>query len=299
MGVGSPIRLRTRGTNPNGTTFPGYSTGKNRVGENMNVVNELRQPQTIEGQRYDTLVLTERHDVVSTLMWEHTVAYSRHFHELLIQGNPQASTYIYHAWLSLPDKNAPSSWVTYERKAAPAWQCVATRINQSLQLEGRNDRVTYLPAGLALASLVEQATQGTGVAGITGATVRETVDRIFKDDVHLTPLGSYYMALVSYASVYRRSPVGSWAPASLTATQARSLQAVAWQAVSNHFNTFTPPDLAQCRVVMRDSVCPAYFNFSNRPDQIGVCSNFFSGTTQSNPFYFNASTDRSYWFPAP
>jgi hypothetical protein len=299
VGIGSPIRARTRGDNPNLTTFAGYSTGKNRAGSGMNVVSELRQPQTIAGQRYDTLILTERHDVVSTLMWESTVAYTRHFHERLIEGNPQANTYLYHSWLGLPDKNTPSTWVAYERAAAPSWQCVATRINQSLQLEGRSDRVVYLPAGLALASLVEQATQGAGIAGITGANVRQTVDRIFNDDVHLTPLGIYYMALVNYASVYRRSPVGAWAPAGVTTTQAQSLQTVAWQAVSNHFNTFTAPDLEQCRAAMRDTVCAAYFNISSRPDQIGICSRIFSDMTQRNPFYFNASTDSSYWFAAP
>jgi hypothetical protein len=297
---GSPIRARTRGENMNATTFPGYSTGKNRSGSSMNVVSELRQPQTIGGQRYDTLILTERHDVVGTIMWENTVAYTRHFHERLIEGNPQANTYLYHSWLGVPNKSNPSSWIAYERTAAPAWQCVATRINQSIQVAGRSDRVVYLPAGLALASLVEQATQGAGVAGVTGATVRETVDRIFSDDVHLTSLGIYYMALVNYASVYRRSPVGAWAPAGVTATQAQSLQAIAWQAVANHFNTFVAPDLAQCRAQMLNTICAAYHNMINRADQVGHCTGMFSGTTQQrNPFLFDAANDSSYWFPAP
>jgi hypothetical protein len=294
---GSPTRARTRGENSNATSFPGYSSGKNRSGSGMNVVNELRQPQTISGQRYDTLILTERHDIVDTLMWENTVAYTRHFHERLIEGNPQANTYLYHSWLSVPNKSNPSSWITYERTAAPAWQCIATRINQSIQLTGRSDRVVYLPAGLALASLVEQATQGSGVAGVTGSTVRETVDRIFSDDVHLTSLGIYYMALVNYASVYRRSPVGAWAPAGVSATQAQSLQAVAWQAVANHFNTFVAPDLAQCRAMMVNTICSAYATMTNRTSP---CTGTFAATTQQqNPFYFNASTDSSYWFPAP
>lgn len=296
---GAPIRYRTRGADMNSASFSGYSLGKNRSGSGMNVVNELRQPQTIGGQRYDTLILTERHDLVGTIMWEDTVRYTRHFHDRLIAGNPQASTYLYHSWLGVPNKSNPANWINYERTVAPAWQCVATRINQSLQHVGRSDRVVYMPTGLALASLVEQATQGGGVAGVTGSSVRETVDRIFSDDVHLTPLGIYYMALVNYASVYRRSPAGAWAPAGVSTTQAQSLQAVAWQAVSNHFNNAGAPDLAQCRAVMRDSVCGAYYNFVGRPDQIGACSGFFAATTQQNPFYFNASTDSSYWFPAP
>jgi hypothetical protein len=296
---GSPIRFRTRGSDMNATTFPGYSTGKNRTGSGMNVVNELRQPQTIGGQRYDTLVLTERHDIVQTLMWENTVAYTRHFHDRLIEGNPQATTYLYHSWLGVPNKSAPANWVSYERAAAPAWQCVATRVNQSLQQAGRVDRVVYMPAGLALASLVEQATQGSGVPGVTGGSVRETVDRIFSDDVHLTPLGIYYMALVNYASVYRRSPAGAWAPSTVSAAQAQSLQAVAWQAVAGHFNNFSAPDLSQCRAAMRDSVCPAYQNLINRPDGTAGCAAFFTASSAQNPFHYNAATDSSYWLPAP
>ena len=73
----------------------------------------------------------------------------------------------------------------------------------------------------ALAELVERATQGHGVAGVTGSTVRNTVNRIVNDDVHLTRLGSYYMALVSYAAIYRRSPEGAWAPEDVTDEQAK------------------------------------------------------------------------------
>jgi hypothetical protein len=297
--VGSPIAARTRGNDSSGTAFPGYREGKNRVGSGMDVVSELRNPQTIDGQRYDTLIITERHDIVNTIVWENTIGYTRHFHDRLIEGNPQASTYLYHSWLGMPDKTAPRNWVNFERAVAPAWQCVAARVNESLALVGRRDRVVYLPAGLALASLVEQATQGTGVAGVTGSSVRETVDRLFSDDVHLTSLGIYYVALVNYASVYRQSPVGAWAPSGVTATQARSLQDVAWQAVTAHFTTYSEPDNAQCRAVMRDSVCPAFYNFTNRSDLVGTCPSTFSGTAQNNPFSFNASTDSSRWLPAP
>lgn len=295
---GSTLQFRTRGAGRHTNGFPGYSTGKNRTGSGMNVVNELRQPQTIGGRRYDTLVITERHDIVSTLWAEDTMPYLRHFHERLIDGNPQANTYLYHSWLGMPDKNAPANWAAYERAAALAWQCTASRINQSLKHEGRTDRVIYLPAGLALVNLVEQATRGPGIDGVTGASVRATVDRIFSDDVHLTPLGVYYMALVTYASIYQRSPVGAWAPPGISKTQAQSLQTLAWQTVANHFNGFESPDLGQCRAAMRDTVCPAFLNFTRRADQIGNCTRFFTGTTQENPFFFNAPTDGNYWLPA-
>lgn len=297
--IGSPIRVRTKGINPNASGFPGYATGKNRSGSSLDVVSELRQPQTIGGQRYDSLVLTERHDLINTLLWENTVEYARHFHDRLIEGNPEATTYLYHSWLGVPDKGAPESWIAYERSVAPAWQCVASRINQSLQHAGRMDRVVYLPAGLALTYLVERAVDTAGMEGVTSSSTRATLDRIFSDDVHLTPLGAYYVALVTYSSLYRRSAVGAWAPKGLTAVQARSLQNLAWEAVSQGFAATAPPDLSACRAVMRDSICAIFYNFTGRPDQARACSLRFSATTADNPFHFDPMEDSNRRLPPP
>jgi hypothetical protein len=296
--LGSPIRARTRGDNPADPSFSGYRTGKNRGGSGLNVAAELANPQTLGGQRYDTLVLTERHDLANVLLWEDTVRYTRHFHERLITGNARANSYLYHSWLNVTNKNDPSAWINYERSAAPAWQCVAARVNQSLAGEGRGDRMAYLPAGLALANLVEQATR-SGVSGISGGSVRETMDRLFSDDVHLTRLGAYYMALVSYASVYRRSPVGAWAPADVTAQQARALQDIAWQSVANHYNSAGTPSMPQCQAVMREQYCAVFAGYKGDSGMLGGCISRFSQQTQDNPFYYNAGGDAGYWFPAP
>jgi hypothetical protein len=291
--IGSPIRVRTRGSSPDDDTFPGYRNGKNRDGTTgLNIANELAS------QRYDALVLAERHDLASVLMWEDTVRYSRHFHERLVTGNSSGSTYLYHAWLEITNKDDPSAWIAYERAAAPVWQCVAARVNLSLAGTGRADRMAYLPAGLALVNLVEQATRG-GVTGVSGGTTRQTMDRLFSDDVHLTPTGAYYMALVTYASVYRRSPVGAWAPADVTAEQARSLQQVAWQSVSGHYNGASTPSMGQCQGLMREQYCSAFGAYKGGSGMVSGCISRFSATNHDNPFYYNAASDAGYWLPAP
>lgn len=291
--IGSPIRARTRGANPSDDSFPGYREGKNLDGSTgLNIATELA------GQRYDALVLAERHDLANVLIWEDTVRYSRHFHDRLAAGNNRGNTYLYHAWLEVANKDDPSAWIAYERAAAPAWQCVAARVNQSLTGVGRADRMAYLPAGLALVDLVEQAARG-GVAGISGASTRQTMDRLFSDNVHLTPTGTYYMALVTYASVYRRSPVGAWAPSGMTAEQARSLQQVAWQSVSGHYNGASTPSMSQCQAVMREQYCSAFGAYKGGSGMVSGCISRFSTQSQDNPFYYNAASDAAYWFPAP
>jgi hypothetical protein len=296
--LGSPIRMRTRGADAAATGFSGYRVGANRSGSNLDIVAELRSPQTLGGRRYDTLVLTERHDIVNTLMWEDTVRYTRHFHDRLIAGNSAGQTYLYHSWLPVNDRANPWPWLAYERTAARAWQCVAARVNVSLGAAGRSDRVTYLPAALALADLVEQALRGA-VPGVSAGDAGTVIDRIFTDRVHTTALGEYYMALVTYAAVYRRSPQGAWAPSGISAEQASVLQNLAWQSVSNHYATATTPSLDQCQAAMREQVCTAYGNYSGNGGAGAGCGARFTDTTQNNPFRYNANTDASYWLPPP
>jgi hypothetical protein len=292
--LGSPIRYRTEAQ----AGFAGYSRGKNRSGSGMNVINELRNPATLGGDRYDTLVIAENHNLLEMLQWEHTVRHLRHFHERLLAGNAQGRTYFYETWKDIYNKGAPGAWIAHERAASGAWQCIATRVNHALAAEGRNDRITPLPVGAALADLVERATQGN-VAGITGANATETVNRLFSDDVHLTTTGMYYAALVTYAAVYQRSPVGASVPSGVSSTAADSLQAQAWSYVSNFYANYQPPSLDSCRAQVAQTFCATYWNYRGQGGNTGSCTSFFSATNANNPLYFDAAANAGYWYPAP
>jgi hypothetical protein len=294
--IGSPVRIRTRGASYTDPSFPGYREGKNRgVSQNLDVVAELRNPATISG-RYDALVLAERHDLASTLQFEDTVRYTRHFHERLIEGNPQATTYLYHAWLGVRDLDNPAAWIAYEKSAAPAWRCVAARINRSLEAESRADRVRYLPAGLALAVLVERALQGN-VDGLAGSP-RDVIRQLMVDDVHETELGAYFVGLVNFASLYGTSPAGGWAPSGVPDSLKRSMQNLAWEVASGDLGA-SGSDMAACRAHVRDDYCATYNNYVGRAQDIGSCQAFFAAASANNPFYFDAASDAGYWFPAP
>ena len=69
------------------------------------------------------------------------------------------------------------------------------------------------------------------------ADIRE----LFADDIHLNDRGNYFVAMVQYATLYRRSPEGlpsrianEWGESLDTPTPAlaRAMQAIAWQAVT-------------------------------------------------------------------
>lgn len=310
--VGSSIRQRTRGVAPTG--WAGYRQGYNRDGDGLDVVAELREPRTLDGERYDTLVITEQHGLLGTLVWNDTVRHLRHYHDRFIAGNAAGQTWFYEPWLGLHSKDDPSRWIAYERAAAPVWQCIATRVNVSLAGEGRADRIARLPAGLALAALVEAAT-ASRLPGVTAATVRATVDGLVKDNVHLTPTGAYYMALVTYATVYGRSTEGAWAPPTIGAEAARTLQRFADRFVADQRVTGPALDLAGCKTLLRDSFIDTYWTYTRDTywlEDLGWLRAQwrwlkhrvqwhlrFARDDEGNPFHHDARTDRGYWFPAP
>lgn len=293
--LGSTIRARTHGQG----NWSGYRQGKNREGTNTDVIAELREGKAIGGDRYSVLLITERHDLVGAMIWEDTIRHLRHFHEQAYKANPSVQTHLYASWLGIKNKADPQPWIRYERAADQAWQCVAQRVNTSLAHEGRPDRLRHIPAGAALAELVEQATRKQ-VPGLTQASVQATVNQLFTDDVHLTRAGAYYVALVSYATIYGRSPIGAWAPAGIGGAQARALQTVAWDFVSQASQVDSKnPALAQCSSYMVESFCETFWTYVDRADAIGSCKRTFAQPRPENPLHFDPQRDAGHWLPTP
>jgi hypothetical protein len=285
IGIGSPIRVRTKGNDPSAPGWPGYSSGKNRDGSDMNVIEELKSPKTLgPGELYDTLVITERHDILGTIWWEDTFGYLRHYHDRLIDGNPAGHTLFYHSWLDI-NKSAPETWITHEKNALFAWECVASKVNLTLEAEGRADRVSTLPAGAALVDLVERILKDE-VKGISGST-NQKLDAIFSDNVHMTHLGAYFLSLVTYAAVFRDSPVGAAVPNGVSAEPAADLQAIAWSFVSAYYNQEAPGErtMDACRTFISENVCPTFWTILGEPQQIQPCQMSYKDAGQSqNPF---------------
>jgi hypothetical protein len=318
--VGSTIQQRTRGTDSNVTDWPGYRRGDSKDGSPIDVVAELRSPKTPGAGPYDVLLITEMHSLLVSYLWFDTVRLLRHYHDLFISSNPQGRTYFYESWLGILDKSAPARWIEYERAASPVWQCAATRINVSLEHAGRKDRITPLPAGLALAELIARATKGAGLPGVTAASPRQTVDALVADDVHLTPRGSYYVALVTYAAIYRRSPVGAWAPSDIDAQTADAMQKFAWNFVVDFYARSQPMPLADCRALVAGPFNELFWNYTFDQGQQGRgwgpadlirsinerlrkgrnikrTTSTFSAEDASNPLYFSPALDAAYWYP--
>jgi hypothetical protein len=301
IGIGSPIRVRTLGDSWNNTDWPGYKKGKNKNGSfDMNVIAELENPQTLgAGEKYDTLVITERHDILGTIQWEDTTGLLRHYHDRLIDGNADGQTLFYHSWLDI-DKSAPMNWITHEKNALVAWECVANKVNHTLEADGRKERLKVLPVGAALVEFVEQilADKVTGMSGTTS----QKLNMIFNDNVHLTQLGVYYAALVTYASVFGSSPVGAAVPAGVNAQPAADMQSIAWNFVQGYYAAPMSGQhtMEACRTFVSQNVCASFWTLLGNPGNITGCQNHFSNpnsTNGSNPFKW-PDPNMTVW-PAP
>lgn len=310
--VGSAIRSRSAGDKP-GPPWSGYRRGDNRDGSGMDVLQEFRQPRTVSGGLYDTLLITEQHGLLGTLVWNDTVRHLRHYHDRFIEANPQGRSWFYEAWLDVSDKDDPRAWIAYERAASIRWQCIAERINHSLKAEGRTDRIEALPAGAALVGLIERATSAAGLPGVTRGSVRQTVDSLLNDSVHLTPLGSYYMALVSYSTLFNRSAVGAWKPPEVASDTAKALQETAWQMVQQERQQRRRLDVRQCDDLMREFIAPYWAYVRNKQQrEEGFINAYWQWAKRrwqwqqalradapSNPMRYDAATDKRFWLPPP
>jgi hypothetical protein len=259
----SLLRQRTKGEVPTASEWPGYRAGQNRRSTGLNVAEELRLPQRLSpGDKYDVLVVTERHDLPAIARKERTAFYLADMANHLLAGNADAEVLFYHTWLNV-DTDSPWPWIDYERAVSPMWECIASRVNLDLAARGDVPRVRVLPGGSALAELAAALWDGK-VPGVTASAPGARVRLLFSDNVHMSEVGRYFIALVHYAILFGRSPEGAAIPATLSSETGRYMQMLAWQFVVSYgqrANASARRDMATCRSVMQNEVCPAHVRF--------------------------------------
>lgn len=284
--IGSPIRVRTRGNNPDSKDFPGYQLGKNREGSGMDVLKELRSRSTIQSPQYDYLIITERHDLLSAVIWEGTDRYLRYYSDQFMMDN-NGRVYFFVPWLGIKNRKDVTSWIAYEKDALRAWKCVVSKVNHDLVLK-QSSPVHIIPANVALAELVKRLLSNSVVEELGNRSGFDRLALLFSDDVHLTKLGVYYIALVTYALVFDSSPDGAWFPKEISGKMALYLQNVAWEFVSNKATSIPDLDLARCSALFAESFCNVYWDYVGQSQHKQSCRSYFTHQNKSSLFYSGA-----------
>lgn len=255
-----PGRTLTKGTSPLDTSTP-YRFGRSRGGVTLDVADELRSPKTLApGERYDVLVITERHDLPWTAFHDETAIALRHYYDTFMAGSPGGDVLLYQTWLAIePGRSA--AWRAYENDALVLWECVASAVNRALPAGARKVRV--LPGASALAELVGSFVDGTA-PGVTGSEA-ERLALIFSDDVHLSALGHHFMGLVHYAALFGVSPEGAAAPDGIAPELASFMQRLAWRHVAGYApraEAGAARSMRFCRDYAANVMCPAFYSAS-------------------------------------
>jgi hypothetical protein len=149
--------------------------------------------EALPSGRYDVLVMTEAIPLDEHLRWNEPARYAGNFVDLAIGANPASSAYIYETWHSRND----ARWRPRIDEDRAGWESIADGI-----MAARSGVVVYVvPAGQALAALHDRIAAGE-VPGLS------SIDDLFSDDIHMNDAGNFFVALVQFATIYRRSPIG-------------------------------------------------------------------------------------------
>lgn len=230
---GSTIRERSEGRegSPAGS---GFAAGVDKEGAPLDVRAALAASPP-----YDVLIITERHKVLEVMAYDGFARNLAGFVHLFLASNPQGASYFYSPWAGIGSREDPSRWIAFEQAADPVWRCGVAGVNAAL---GTGGRIGFIPAASALADLVHRLIAAPAAAGFPRAGPADIVAALFTDDVHLTDLGNYFVALLTYGVVFdgdvRAAP--SWP--GLDPARAAALRTIAADAAAAARQETVPSD---------------------------------------------------------
>lgn len=214
VGFGTPLmsHWRWQGSFDSGFVPPGF-----RDELPGSLLFEVEGHKALESGAYDVIVLTETNDFASGSpgRWDMrcdpnsdfggcTIEHASNLVRLARQHNPSVRVLLYANWKNIDELGGVESWLADIEAHAGWWEHVAQQVDAGLAREGVNgSSITVVPAAKVLARIVREAEAGQLAA--LGLPNRQP---LFRDPVHLNPLGFYLIALAHYAAIFGDTPIG-------------------------------------------------------------------------------------------
>lgn len=172
---------------------------------------------TLASKKWDIVVLQEQSQLPSVEQFRQTQMYPAARRLIGAIRNQGARPLFYLTWARR------EGW---PENAMPDYASMQAAINQGYAAIAGDQHAAVAPVGVAWATLV---TRGAG------ATLWQ------EDGSHPTEAGTYLAACVFYATIFRESPKGLAYHSSLSAQEARTIQAVAAESVLGDPTKWPPP----------------------------------------------------------
>lgn len=192
---------------------------------------------------FDVVVMTEGMPLINNTTWNASGENAFKFYDLAVTANPDARVYLYETWHSLNsgtgvpiehDNNGDTPWRVRIDEELPRWEGIVDFVNDE-RAPGQPE-MFIVPGGQAMGRLHDEIAKGT-VPGL------QRINDAFDDDIHPNHIGTYFVAMVQYATIYGESPVGlatslqnEWGQVFFVIEPdlAVRLQEIAWEAVQSY-----------------------------------------------------------------
>ncbi|KPQ07646.1 MAG: hypothetical protein HLUCCA12_04420 [Rhodobacteraceae bacterium HLUCCA12] len=191
---------------------------------------------------FDVMVQTERVALSGTRPWhnsdEEALRWARHGWENGADGQG-AEVLLYATWVSLdtgpghdthgdPDRDLP--WRERLDREFAGWEAIMAQVNAN-RPEGAPP-MRMIPATLVMAEVHDAIEAGEAPAGLSD------IRQLFTDDIHLSPMGAWLVALTHYAVIYARDPRGLPGPDRQAAPELVDwAQDLVWRVVTGYRGT--------------------------------------------------------------
>jgi len=190
--------------------------------------------------RFDILVQTERVSLSGTRRWHNSDAealrWARHAWTQGAEGRG-AEVLLYASWVSLDtgpgfaqdgDPDSGLAWRDRLDREFAGWEAIMAHVNAHRPDTAPEMRM--IPATLVMAAVHDAIAAQQAPAGLND------MRHLFSDDIHLSPLGAWLVALTHYAVIYARDPRGLPGPEGGNASPqlVEWLQALVWDVVTGY-----------------------------------------------------------------
>jgi hypothetical protein len=208
----------------------------------QNLYGDLRAELAKAKPAFDAVVLTERVAIAECIRWEDTQGNLINWRNLTLKHNPKGRVYMYSTWVGFKNgdwwKDVPDL-PTWRKRTEQDGQLFA-KVSADATADSRSLKgapIRLVPGHTAMGILYDQLQSGK--LPWLGKNIRA----VMSDDIHLNQIGNYYIGCVMYGTLFGKSPVGAegqiksiWGQplVNLTPAQAKSLQELAWQAVTSN-----------------------------------------------------------------
>lgn len=216
-----------------GASLMNHATGEiaGFATENDHPAHEPAEAALASG-RFGVVVLTEMVELADALRYHDSARWLAHWAKAAQRGNPAVRVYLYETWHRQDD---PQGWLSrLDTDLASMW--TDRLLTPAMRQSGLP--IYLIPAGQVMAATARAAAAGQ-VPGLPDHRP------LFSDEIHLTDLGHYLVALTHYATIYQRDPTGlphavlraDGTPVSLSPDTARALQQLVWSTVPRYAAT--------------------------------------------------------------